>query len=174
MRKFFPATTVGLAMFVGVGALTAGTQQSELSASMVEKLGEQLAAGFSPKSPFETDLPDHLWLMADDKSVVFLHLDKPVGEATRVLYAGYGVKGRWCAEDQERIEAIAGKGFSHFHRTAKVPTPEAGHGGAKAGEPGYWLKHVAVGPAFDMPWGHVGHGATDAKFMPTSAPKCGS
>jgi hypothetical protein len=141
---------------------------------MADKLGEQLAAGFSHKSPFETDLPDHVWLIADDKSVVFLHFDKPATDATRVLYTGYGIKGRWCAEDQERIEALAGKGFTHFHRTAKVPTPDAGHGGAKAGESGYWLKHVAVAPAFKMPWGEVEPGVVDAKFMPTKAPECGS
>jgi hypothetical protein len=88
--------------------------------------------------------------MADDKSVVFLHFDKPIGEVTRVLYVGYGIQGRWCAEDQ-RVEATAGKGFTHFHRIAKVATPAAGHGGSKAGEAGYWLKHVAFGPDFKMP-----------------------
>ncbi len=120
----------------------------------------------------ERPLPDHVWATVDDKSVVFLHFDKPLGEATRVLYVGYGIKGRWCAEDQQNAEKLAGKGFTHFHRVAKVATPEAGHGGGKAGEEGYWLKHVAVGPAFKMPWGEVKPGVTDDKFMPTAAPKC--
>jgi hypothetical protein len=157
-----------------VGGYHASAQEGDLPSGLAADLGEQLGASLSQDSPFETDLPDHLWLVADDESAVFIHLDKPAPEATRVIYMGYGVKGRWCAEDQEQIESVAGEGFTHFHRTAEVATPDAGHGGSEPGEPGYWLKHVAVGPAFEMPWGTVEPGMTDQKFMPTAAPKCGS
>jgi hypothetical protein len=157
--------------FAGGYVSAQGTKPSDAVAA---KIGQQLVASYTMTGIYETPLPDHLWLKADDQSVLFLHFDKPLGEATRLLYVGYGIKGRWCAEDQARAESIAGKGFTHFHRIAKVATADAGHGGSKPGEAGYWLKHVAVGPGFEMPWGHVAHGTTDAKFMPTTAPKCGS
>jgi hypothetical protein len=147
-------------------------QALEVREEVAAQAGKQLVEAYQNERPFGTPLPEHLWLVGEDGSVQFLHFDKPLPEATRLLYVGYGVKGRWCAEDQERIEKAAGKGFTHFHRTAKVRTAEAGHGGSTPGEEGYWLKHVAVAE-FDMPWGHVGHGV-DMKFMPTTAPKCGS
>jgi hypothetical protein len=152
----------------------AGAQQAKLSDTFAQQMGRQLAEQLSYKSPFETDAPDHIWAVGDDRSVTFIHMDKPYAEATRVIYVGFGIRGRWCAEDQQRIEALAGKGFTHFHRTAKVATWDAGHGGAKAGEPGYWLKHMAVGPGFKTPWGDVRPGVTDTAFMPTAAPRCGS
>jgi len=159
----------GLASGYGVSA-----QEAKPTDAMIAKIGQQLTAAYSMSGVFGTPAPDHLWLKVDDQSVLFLHFDKPVGEATRLLYVGYGVKGRWCAEDQARAEMVAGKGFTHFHRIAKTATFDAGHGGGKAGEAGYWLKHVGVGPAFKMPWGDVQPGVADAKFMPTTAPKCGS
>lgn len=148
--------------------------QGRLSDTFAASFGRQLAQQMSYKSPFETDAPDHVWALGDDQSVTFIHFDRPFADATRVIYVGFGVKGRWCAEDQAALEKIAGKGFTHFHRTAKVATWDAGHGGARAGEPGYWLKHMAVGPGFKMPWGEVRPGATDTAFMPTTAPRCGS
>jgi hypothetical protein len=156
------------------GGYHVAAQQTRVSDTIAAALGRQLAQQMSYKSPFETDAPDHLWVLGDDQSVTFIHLDKPYGEATRVIYVGFGIKGRWCAEDQAAIERIAGKGFTHFHRIARVATWDAGHGGARPGEPGYWLKHMAVGPGFKMPWGDVQPGATDAAFMPTTAPRCGS
>jgi hypothetical protein len=171
MMKLLPVAMGALAVTVGAAPLTPGAQEKMLPSATTTNLGKQLEAAMTAQ-PYETPLPDHLWAMADDKSVVFLHFDKPIGQATRLLYVGYGIKGRWCAEDQQRVEAIAGKGFTHFHRIAKVATPDAGHGGGKPGEAGYWLKHVAVGPAFKMPWGDVAMAATDQKFMPTAAPKC--
>jgi hypothetical protein len=157
-----------------VGAYQASAQEGGLSGDLAAEIGAQLGASFTPDAAFETDLPEHVWIAADEDSVVFLHFDKPLPEATRLLYTGFGMKGRWCAEDQERIEALAGEGFTHFHRFAAVATPEAGHGGGEPGEAGYWLKHVAVGPAFEMPWGTVEPGKTDLQFMPTQAPKCES
>lgn len=168
------AGVVALAVLVFVGGYQVAAQQSRVSETAAAALGRQLAQQMSYKSPFETDAPDHLWALGDDRSVTFIHLDKPYAEATRAIYIGFAIKGRWCAEDQAAIEKMAGKGFTHFHRTAKVATWDAGHGGAKAGEPGYWLKHMAVGPGFAMPWGDVKPGVTDMKFMPTTAPRCGS
>ncbi len=155
------------------GSLAAQQKTPEVPEQVAVQTGKQLVHAYSRDAqPFQTPLPEHLFLINDDQTVQFLHFDRPVREATRLLYVGYGVKGRWCAEDQERIERAAGTGFTHFHRTARVPTADAGHGGSKPGEDGYWLKHVAVAE-FDMPWGHVTPG-TDMNFMPTTAPKCGS
>jgi hypothetical protein len=154
----------------------AGAQQDELPSELVADLGEQLTGTLSVDGPFKTDLPDHLWVPGDENanSLVFVHLDKPAPEAMRVLYTGFGIKGRWCAEDQQKIEELAGEGFTHFHRIAEVASPDAGHGGGEPGEEGYWLKHVAVGEPFEMPWGQVEPGKVDMKFMPTEAPTCGS
>jgi hypothetical protein len=163
---------VGLIGFVGGYQVAA--QGAKVSEATATAIGKQLAAQMSYKSPFETDAPDHLWALGDETSVTFIHFDKGYAEATRLIYIGHGVKGRWCAEDQQAIEKVAGKGYTHFHRTAKVAAWDAGHGGGKAGEPGYWLKHMAVGPGFKMPWGDVKPGVTDTGFMPTTAPRCGS
>ena len=175
MSEFILGTAASALLVASAfGASQAGAQERELPSDLLAQIGSQLDASFSNDGPFETDLPDHLWIGVDENSAVFLHLDKAVPDATRVLYTGFGIKGRWCAEDQERIEAVAGEGFTHFHRIAEVATAEAGHGGGEPGEPGYWLKHVAVGPAFEMPWGTVEPGQTDQNFMPTEAPKCES
>lgn len=169
------AKGLALALLGLAGGVGASAQEVKPTAAMSAKIGAQLAEAYSlTGAGFGTPAPDHLWLKVDDHSILFLHFDKPVGEATRLLYVGYGIKGRWCAEDQERAEKLAGKGFTHFHRIAKTATFDAGHGGSKPGEAGYWLKHVGIGPAFKMPWGDVQPGTTDAKFMPTTAPKCGS
>lgn len=153
------------------GTPVAQPGQLETSEELAAQVGEQLVQVYQYDQPFETPPPEHLFLVSPEGSVVCLHFDKPLKEATRLLYVGYGVKGRWCAEDQARIEAAAGKGSTHFHRVARVPTADAGHGGSKPGEVGYWLKHIAVAE-FEMPWGRVTPG-TDMTFMPTKAPKCG-
>ena len=159
-----------------VGGYQASAQQEQVPEELAAKTGEQLTQTLAAEGPFATPLPDHLFLPAEEgaESVVFIHYDKPVPEATRVIYTGFGIKGRWCAEDQQKIEEQAGKGFTHFHRVAEVAAADAGHGGAEPGEEGYWLKHIAVGPAFEMPWGQVEPGTVDENFMPTEAPKCGS
>lgn len=130
-------------------------------------VGEQLVDAFSVRSPFDPDAPDHLWLDNRDGTYLFLHFDKPIAEASKLLYVGWAVPGRWCAEDQPA-------GFTHFHRTAKVGDWNAGHGGSRPGEQGFWLKHVAV-EEFDMDMMgmsyHVTPG-TDMRFMPTNPPSC--
>jgi hypothetical protein len=77
---------------LALGAFTAGYraagQQARLSDAVAAAVGRQLAQQMSYKSPFETDAPDHLWALGDDRSVVFVHFDKPYAEATRVIYVG--------------------------------------------------------------------------------------
>jgi len=100
--------------------------------------------------------------------VVFLHFNKPVTDPTAtVIFAGDGIKERFCAEDKPD----GGKtGFVHFHRLI-TPEMEISHGGT-AGEEGYWLKHVAVAE-FDLLGRHFTMG-TAMNLMPTTPPKCGS
>ncbi|MDP2662200.1 MAG: c-type cytochrome [Dehalococcoidia bacterium] len=112
--------------------------------------------------PFDPPLPDHLWMDIGADRLIFLHFDKPVAEATRILYMGEGVKGRFFAEDQPDGGTT---GFTHFHRF-KAPTVEAGHGGAP-GDEGYWLRHVALSE-FEMMGMKVRPGI-DYNFMPTVA-----
>ena len=153
-------------------ASRASAQQAgslEISRATAATVGEQMVRGFSQESPFDPDAPDHLWLDNGDGTYLFLHFDKPLPEATKIIYTGWAVKGRWCAEDQPR-------GFTHFHRTAKVAKWDAGHGGSKAGEEGYWLKHVAV-ESFQMPEmmgmpARVVQPGLDREFMPTQPPGC--
>ncbi|MBI2303314.1 MAG: DUF11 domain-containing protein [Chloroflexi bacterium] len=113
--------------------------------------------------PFDPPLPDHLWMDIGVNRLLFLHFDKPVAEATKLLYIGEGIRGRFYAEDQPEGGTT---GFTHFHRF-KAPTVEAGHGGAP-GDEGYWLRHVAV-TDFEMMGMKVRPGI-DFNFMPTVAP----
>ena len=142
--------------------------EQEVSASATREVGTQLVAGFTVQGPFTPTAPDHLWLDNGDGTWMFLHFDRPLKEASKIIYTAWAIPGRWCAEDQP-------KGFTHFHRTAKVAAWDAGHGGSKPGEAGYWLKHVAP-EEFDLKMmgmeHHVGRG-TDMKFMPTNPPRCG-
>ncbi len=142
--------------------------QQEVPAATTREVGTQLVGAFTREGPFTPTAPDHLWLDNGDGTWMFLHFDKPLNEATKAIYLGWAVPGRWCAADQP-------KGFTHFHRTAKVATWDAGHGGSKPGEAGYWLKHVAP-EEFDLKMMgmayHVTPG-TDMKFMPTKPPQCG-
>lgn len=157
--------TVGVT--VGPQAQAQGARE-EVAASTTKQVGTQLVGGFTAESPFTPDAPDHLWLDNRDGTWMFLHFDKPLKESSKIIYTGWAVPGRWCAEDRP-------KDFTHFHRTAKVATWDAGHGGAKPGEAGFWLKHVAP-EEFDLKMMgmeyHVTPG-TDLKFMPTNPPKCG-
>jgi len=151
-----------------VRAQAAATGKEEVPAATTRTVGTQLVGAFTTQGPFNPTAPDHLWFDNRDGTWLFLHFDKPLSKAGRVIYVGWAVPGRWCAEDQP-------KGFTHFHRTAKVAAWDAGHGGSKAGEAGYWLKHVAP-EDFDLKMMgmeyHVSPG-TDMKFMPTNPPRCG-
>ena len=105
-------------------------------------------------------------LFVDGGGFVFLHFDKPIAEATKILYTGHTVPGKFCKEDQDALP----EGFTHFHKKfVEGDNPQAGHGG-KGGEEGYWFIHIAINE-FDMPWGHVVPGL-DKVFMPTPPPSC--
>lgn len=168
--RFRPALLTIGTLVAGVALLsTAGnSQEPKPSTAAAGTIGRQLIQGFTVNSPFDPDAPDHLWLDNDDGTYLFLHFDKPIAEASRLIYVGWAVPGTWCAEEQP-------KAFTHFHRTAKVGAWNAGHGGVTPGERGYWLKHVAV-EEFDfkmMGMNYRVKPGTDLKFMPTNPPRCG-
>ena len=154
--------------------ILATTQQAEarqVSHAAANMIGQQLTGAFTPDSPFTPSAPEHLWFDVGDGSFLFLHLNAPFSDASGLMFTGWAVEGRWCAEDQPSPE------FTHFHRTARVGAWGAGHGGSTPGEQGYWLKHVAVQkmemPAMmGMPARTIEPGA-DGMFMPTRAPCCG-
>ena len=160
---------------IGSGLLLAVTvsspilaQQNEVSAAALHQVGAQLVGAFTVNGPFNQNAPDHLWFDNRDGTYLFLHFDMPLGQATKLIYVGWAVPGKWCAEGRP-------EGFTHFHRL-RAATWDAGHGGGTPGEAGYWLKHVAT-DEFDfnmmgMAY-HVTPG-TDMKFMPTNPPRCGS
>ena len=160
-------TAISLAAVISPTVQAQGSQE-EVTPAATKAVGTQLVGGFTVQGPFNPTAPDHLWLDNRDGTWLFLHFDKPLNEASKIIYTGWAVPGRWCAEDQP-------KAFTHFHRTAKVATWDAGHGGSKPGEAGFWLKHVAP-EEFDLKMmgmeHHVSPG-TDLKFMPTKAPRCG-
>ncbi|MBI4318766.1 MAG: cytochrome c [Chloroflexi bacterium] len=138
-------------------------QTSDLSGGDEVVLAGLPVENFRNDWPFDPPLPDHLFLDVGANRLLFLHFDKPVAEATKLLYVGVGVKGRFLAEDQPDGGTT---GFTHFHRL-KAPTVEAGHGGAP-GDEGYWLQHIAVSE-FEMMGMKVEPGI-DMMFMPTAAP----
>lgn len=119
--------------------------------------------------PFTPSLPDHLWMNEGAGRIYFLHFDKSVDQKeARLLFIGEGVKGRFCVEDQPD----GGKtGFVHFHAMKGPDEHTPGHGGQKAAQEGYWLKHIAVSE-FDMMGMHFTPGIAN-NFMVTPAPKCG-
>jgi hypothetical protein len=164
------ASLAAVGMVVGSPARAQEPQagEQEVSASTTKEVGTQLVEGFTVQSPFTPTAPDHLWLDNRDGTWMFLHFDKPLKDATRIIYTGWAVPGRWCAEAQP-------KDFTHFHRIAKVATWDAGHGGSRPGERGFWLKHVAP-EEFELKMMGMEHRVargTDPKFMPTNPPKCG-
>lgn len=175
MRKEHPSRSRVITLVVTVAGLSflalptsAAAQEEEVPAGALHAVGAQLVKAFTQDGPFAPDAPDHLWFDNGDGTFLFLHFDKPLGEATKLMYVGWAVPGRWCAEEQP-------KGFTHFHRTAKVGAWNAGHGGATPEQAGYWLKHVAVEEfQFNMMgMSYPVKPGTDMKFMPTKPPACG-
>lgn len=155
---------VGIGILFGGGGGKLGPREQAYINEM-----KQLRAFYDDK-PTQPHLPDHLYVLLEDSTGMFLHFDKPVGQDSKILYIGPIVLGRFCKADQERVEQAYGPGFTHFHQKF-IPgnDPNAGHGG-KGGEDGFWFRHIAVGE-FDMPWGRVEPGI-DFNFMPTPAPEC--
>ncbi|MBI2846978.1 MAG: hypothetical protein HYX82_03755 [Chloroflexi bacterium] len=110
-------------------------------------------------------MTDHRAYMLPSGVLLALHFDDmDLNQAKNLNWVAWGVPGRFCKQDQERLEKQYGAGFTHFH-DLKGDT----HGGAPGAE-GVWFVHVAV-REFDAPWGHVKPGV-DANFMPTPAPSC--
>ena len=148
------------------------TQSITESLSNSENLFDLILSGFDYR-PTDPHMANHMYKKVDtDGEFVFLHFDKPIGQAAKVWYTGNGVPGKFCKEDQNEVEKKYGDGFTHFHKK-KVnkdgATPEDGHGGL-GGEEGFWFRHVALAE-FDMPWGQVLPGV-DYNFMPTPPPEC--
>lgn len=161
------ASAVFWGIVTGFSGLVLSGPQDETSESvknMFALLEVYTSRPFLPSSA----MPDHLWMETGKGRVVFLHFDKPIADpSARVIFAGDGISGRFCAEDQPEGGTT---GFVHFHR-AQTPHLEISHGG-RAGEEGYWLRHVAVAE-FDMMDTHFTVG-TAMNFMPTIPPRCGA
>lgn len=158
------------AVMLALALITAEQAEAQVSESAADMVGQQLVGAYTQDGPFSPDAPDHVWFDNGDGTYLFLHFNAPLEEATGLMFTGWAVEGRWCAEDQPSPE------FTHFHRTARVGAWDAGHGGATPGEDGYWLKHIAVEhmemPAMmGMPARTIEPG-TDGMFMPTKAPSC--
>jgi hypothetical protein len=101
-------TTLGVVGFV-LGTACGGE-------SVAAKQMQQLKAAYSSPSPVSPAMPDHIFLAQGDGTFLFLHFDKPVDKAEKVLYTGMAVPGVFSRADQERVEKQFGKGFTHFHR----------------------------------------------------------
>ena len=118
----------------------AGTQPAS---EVMQQVGPKLAQSFTFE-PFEPPMRNHLWMDAGQDRVKFFHFNKPTDDpGASLIFMGDGIKGRFCVKDQPD----GGKtGYVHFHQ-ANAPhahSPKDAHGG-KAGDEGYWLRHVAVG-----------------------------
>ena len=114
----------------------------------------------------QVELPsmtDHKVSMTPGGLMVALHFDDhDISKAQNLNWIAVGIPGKFSQQDQERIEKLYGKGFTHFH-DLKADT----HGGPPDTE-GVWFMHMAV-REFDAPWGHLQPGLDDA-FMPTPPP----
>jgi hypothetical protein len=114
------------------------------------------------------DMPsmsDHRAFMLPTGGVIALHFDNmDLDEAENLNWVALGVPGTFCSDDQERVTAQFGEGFTHFHDMVNDI-----HGGQPGAE-GVWFVHVAVRD-FEAPWGGVSQGI-DHNFMPTAAPDC--
>ncbi|MBI2918194.1 MAG: hypothetical protein HYY01_09380 [Chloroflexi bacterium] len=108
---------------------------------------------------------DHRAYMLPSGAVLALHFDNmQLAQAQHLNWVALGVPGKFCQDDQQRVEKQFGKGFTHFHDLMADT-----HGG-KPGAEGVWFVHVGV-REFNAPWGTVTPGV-DQKFMPTPAPVC--
>lgn len=105
-------------------------------------------------------MKDHRAYMLPTGGILALHFDSmDLKQAKHLNWVALGVPGKFTREEQQRVEAQFGKGFTHFHDMKNDV-----HGGQPGAE-GAWFVHVAV-REFDAPWGRVKPGIDD-KFMPT-------
>jgi hypothetical protein len=112
-------------------------------------------------------MSDHRAFRLPTGGVIALHFDNmDLSKAENLNWVALGVPGKFCKQEQERVDAQFGPGFTHFHDMANDT-----HGGAPGAE-GVWFVHVAVRD-FDSPMsgGAVSQGI-DNRFMPTAAQTC--
>ena len=111
------------------------------------------------------NMTDHRVFMLPSGVVLGLHFDNmDLSQAENLNWFAWGVPGVFCKDDQERLEAEYGDGFTHFHDMVNDV-----HGGEPGAE-GVWFVHTAVRD-FRAPWGPTSQGI-DHNFMPTPAPVC--
>lgn len=127
---------------------------------------EQLKGFFGQASPFTPAPPATLFHVLEDGSLMFLQLDAPVTQATKLRYLGVGVPGKFCLD--ATYQTLAKEGYVHFR--AQTAPNEATAGGGRPGEQGYWMKFIALG-TFEMPWGVVQPGV-DFNYRPTPPQPC--
>lgn len=126
---------------------------------------QQLITIFPPLK--SVAMSDHRAYMLPGGAILALHFDNMnLPQAKNLNWVALGVPGKFCKEDQERIEKQFGKGFTHFHDMVADT-----HGGSPGAE-GMWFIHSGV-REFLAPWGPVKPGVAQ-NFMPTQAPRCGS
>ncbi len=138
--------------------------ESELGAARVDaRMWEQLTSLLQPVEL--KSMTDHRAYALPNGHLIALHFDNmDLSQAENLNWVALGIPGRFCREDQQRIEQEYGSGFTHFHDLAADV-----HGG-EPGVEGVWFVHVAVRD-LEAPWGQVSQGI-DAGFMPTEAPSC--
>lgn len=157
-----------LILVVAAILLAYQAEAKKVAKNALTNIGPTLEKEFTYE-PFTPPLPDHIWMNTGADTIYFFHFDKSVDQKdARLLFIGEGVKGRFCQEDQPD----GGKtGFVHFHAMKGPDEHTPGHGGQKAAQDGYWLRHIAVSE-FDMMGMHFTPGIAN-NFMATPAPKCG-
>lgn len=173
--KMILVVLVGTALLAGVPAFGSPTKElkakdreiADLRAQVARletdaKYWRQLTALLAPvEMPLMTD---HRAYMLPSGLVLALHFDNmDLDKAENLNWVAIGIPGRYWKEDQERIEAQYGKGFTHFHDLKNDI-----HGGEPGAE-GVWFVHIAV-REFEAPWGPVRPGI-DHAFMVTPVPE---
>lgn len=126
-------------------------------------LNAQLLALYTSK-PFNTNTPEHSWLVTEDDRMTFLHWNHPdPAQATGLLFTGEGFKGKFCLGAAGVTQQEYDDGFVHFH-SANAANWDAGHNAAGAdGAPttdGWWLRHIGAG---DMTMNMMGEQMTIEK-----------
>ncbi|MBI4198020.1 MAG: hypothetical protein HY533_02790 [Chloroflexi bacterium] len=177
---------LGIGLALVLGACTTGVPEAEVAAkdqeiaslkSQVTSLQTQASslergAGYWTQLTglFEPvglkSMTDHRAVMLPSGALLALHLDNPnLSQAQNLNWVALGVPGKWCKQDQERVQKELGPGFTHFHDLQRDT-----HGSTIPGVEGVWFVHVGV-REFDAPWGSVKPGV-DMNFMPTTPPVC--
>lgn len=183
LPKTLAVLAVALAVGLGAGWVLkpAGTPQTDVDAlrsnlSLAGAAADRWSAltsqynGYVPAAMDEHSIKDN-----GDGTAFFLHFDSPKKE--KLLFIGHGVWGNGCKTTQDRINAVNGGGYTHFH-TTKTPGVPDQHGfpSSKKGSEvqGWWFKHVAVMDINDplmngMIGGPLKAGQVATAFMPTPA-----